>query len=393
MPPKPDPQFRADRTEAESVQTDVRQCGIDIRAIAAAGLEHQQQYRTICQWDVCMLTVTDRLPEGLLEIEPTRLYEILDGPTLIHLPGRQAPPLFVSVLLHGNETTGFFAIQRLLKHYGDRQLPRALSILIGNVRAARERARRLDSQPDYNRIWQGGDLPEHQMARQAIDEMARRSVFASIDIHNNTGRNPHYACITRLESPFLQLATLFGRTTVYFTQPKTVQANAFARLCPSMVVECGQPGHSYGTQHAFELVDACLHLSHFSQRPVHPSAIDLFHTVAIVKVPDNVQISFDSSSSADICFQSNLDLLNFAELPAATRLATYKPGREYSLHVTDEGQGEVSDRYFTYQNGEIRTKLAVTPSMLTLDPRIIRQDCLCYLMERYPLTCKIEPVA
>jgi hypothetical protein len=25
------------------------------------------------------------------------------------------------------------------------------------------------------------------------------------------------------------------------------------------------------------------------------------------------------------------------------------------------------------------------PAMLTLDERIIRQDCLCYLMERYPL--------
>jgi len=28
----------------------------------------------------------------------------------------------------------------------------------------------------------------------------------------------------------------------------------------------------------------------------------------------------------------------------------------------------------------------IMPSMLTVNERAIRQDCLCYLMERYPVT-------
>jgi hypothetical protein len=35
------------------------------------------------------------------------------------------------------------------------------------------------------------------------------------------------------------------------------------------------------------------------------------------------------------------------------------------------------------QDGEIRTRLPVIPALLTLSVQAIRQDCLCYLMERY----------
>jgi hypothetical protein len=55
------------------------------------------------------------------------------------------------------------------------------------------------------------------------------------------------------------------------------------------------------------------------------------------------------------------------------------------LEVWDEAGVAVADRYFEVVNGELRTRRSVMPAMLTLDERIIRQDCLCYLMERYPL--------
>ena len=336
-----------------------------------------------------MLSIIDRLPEGFLDIEAQHLHAILDGPTLIHLPGRQPEPLFVSILLHGNEITGLLAVQQLLKHYGTRQLPRSLSLFVGNIYAAQAQVRRLNTQHDYNRIWQGGDSPEHAMAQQVLDEMARLDPFASIDIHNNTGLNPHYGCINDLAPPFLQLANLFGRTTVYFTQPNTVQSAAFAKLCPAMVVECGQPGQAYGTEHAYELLQACLHLTHFSDRPINPKDIDLFHTVATVKIPTHLQFSIGNCASSDVCFPEDLDRWNFSELPTNSLLATYPPNTAVRLQVTDDRDLDVGNRYFHYANGEIRTQLPVMPSMLTLDERIVRQDCLCYLMERYPLACDI----
>ncbi len=149
-----------------------------------------------------MLTQYDALPPGLLDLPAARLGEVLPGPALIHLPGRRTPPLFVSVLLHGNEDTGWLAAQSVLKKYATAELPRALSLFIGNVEAARSGLRRLDGQPDYNRVWPGSEEAhpaELAMMRQVVDVMRARGVFASIDIHNNTGLNPHYACVNRLD--------------------------------------------------------------------------------------------------------------------------------------------------------------------------------------------------
>jgi succinylglutamate desuccinylase len=192
-----------------------------------------------------MLNILENLPPKLLEVPAEGLHELLGGPTLIHLPGREPAPLFVSVLLHGNESTGFYAVQALLRDYRSRELPRALSLFIGNVAAASEGQRYLDTQPDYNRAWPGtefADLPEVRMMQQLVEIMAARRAFASIDVHNNTGINPHYACINRIDNRFLHLAALFSRTVVYFIRPLGVQSMAMSGVCPATTIECGKSG-------------------------------------------------------------------------------------------------------------------------------------------------------
>ena len=164
-----------------------------------------------------MLNETDSLPPGLLDAKAEQLLELLGAPTLIHLEGKNRQPLFISTLLHGNETTGLHAIQQLLQAYESRPLPRSISLFIGNVSAAAVNQRRLESQPDYNRIWPGShhaDCAETDMMKTVSNIMRRRKPFASIDIHNNTGRNPHYACVNILNPHCLQVAGMFGGTVV-----------------------------------------------------------------------------------------------------------------------------------------------------------------------------------
>lgn len=324
------------------------------------------------------------LPPGLLEHPAHELASVLGGPSLIHLPGRSEPPVFASVLMHGNETTGWEAVRQVLRRYQDAPLPRALSLFVGNVAAAAEGVRLLPGQPDYNRIWRGEDRPEHALAAAVWRRMAERGVFASVDIHNNSGRNPHYACINRLDHRFLRLATLFGRTVVYFTQPDTVQSNAFAELAPAVTVECGQPGEPHGVEHAARYLDAVLHLSGLPDHPVPVHDYDLYHTVATVTVREDLRFGFETG---DLVFREDLDHLNFVELPAGTgfgrlQFATEDVGRVVAAH--NEQGADVAERYFYLDNGELRTRLRLMPSMLTRDPAIIRQDCLCYLMERLP---------
>lgn len=327
----------------------------------------------------------DELPPGLTELGARELHTRLSGPTLIHLPGRREPALFVSVLLHGNEDTGWEALRRLLARYQSQGLPRSLSLLIGNVEAARFGKRRLDHQPDYNRLWNGtGDGPEQRMAQEVLATMRQRGVFASVDVHNNTGRNPHYGCINRIDYRFMHLAALFARTCVYFINPDSVQSIAFAELCPAVTIECGQAGQARGIEHAMEFLDACLHLTELPTHPVAPGDLDVFHTVGIVKIPDSCLFDVGTGEH-DLCLYEGLEELNFRELPVGTALGRVRNGTRLPLQVFDERGIDVAERFFVLEGGELCTRMPVVPSMITVDPQAIRQDCLCYVMERYPL--------
>ena len=148
-----------------------------------------------------------------------------------------------------------------------------------------------------------------------------------------------------------------------------------------MTLECGKPDHEYGASHAQDYIDACLHMSELPEHPVASGDVDLFHTVATVKVPDHVSFGF-SNEAVELDLAGDLDHLNFRELPTGTRLGSLRNGDNLPLDVRDENGQPVQERYFTLDNGELVTTRPVMPSMFTLDTKIIRQDCLGYLMER-----------
>lgn len=334
-----------------------------------------------------LLNERDDFPLSLLETEAAALHGILGGPTLFHLQGRREPALFVSVLMHGNETGGWDAVRRvLLSHLsGDGfDLPRSLSLFVGNTAAAEQAMRHLDSQPDYNRVWPGSETQgsaEHELMRAVLERMAEREIFAAVDVHNNTGVNPHYACVNVLEHQSLHLAVLFGRTVVYFVRPRGVASMAMAALGPSVTLECGKVGQALGVEHAAEYLDACLHLSEIPAHAVARHDIDLYHTVAVVRVPTGVEFGF-GGDPAPLRFSQHLDQMNFRELPAGSLIAEVD-GADVPLDVRDEQDHPATDRYFGLDGRHLVTRVPVMPSMLTCDPGVIRQDCLCYLMERY----------
>ena len=331
-----------------------------------------------------MLHETDRLPPGLLDASPNELCRLLPGPSLLHLAGRRKEPLLAAVLLHCDEETGWLAARELLRRYRGRELPRSLSLFIGNVSAALEGRRSLPGQCDYNRIWseKGGRLsPEESMAAAVVDAMRKRKVFVTIDVHNNTGLNPHYAYVQLLGNRFLQLAALFGRLVVFSRKPEGTLCGAFSSLCPSVAVECGRAEDPGGVPHTLEFLDACLHLAEVQDHPPPARDVELYHSRAVVRVPGSASLSFDGSE-ADFAFRHDLDRLNFQELTTGTRLAGLARGVPVRLEVRDEDDRDVADRYFSLRDGELRTAAPFIPAMFTVSEEAVRQDCLGYLMER-----------
>lgn len=329
------------------------------------------------------------IPDGFCDALPRDIESVLGGPSLIVLPGKRKQPLFISTLLHGNEHSSLIAVQALLKKYRNKQLPRSMIIFVGNVGAAKRNVRRLPGQLDYNRIWESGDAPEHEMAAFVMDFAREAQPMASIDIHNNTGANPHYGCVNRIDIESLTLASLFSRTLVYFTEPHEVQSNAFSAICPSTTVECGFSGEWHGVEKAMSFLDDCLHIHSLSDHNISHDCVDVYHTVARVKLPKNCLFDFGGMNpEVDLRFPDNFDHLNFVEQPENSLLG-WRFNENQNLHVVDNMGRDVAHQFIRYENREIRTHTALVPSMFTKDKQVAMMDCLGYFMLRYPLPKEI----
>ncbi len=328
------------------------------------------------------------IPEYLPDIPVEELDSVLPGPSLIAIEGNASPPIFISVLLHGNETTGFLAIQHLIRELNltTKPAPRNIILFIGNIAAAKKGVRRLEHEPDYNRIWNGNSLPEHQLAKAVLEELSKQQLYAAVDIHNNTGKNPHYACINRTDPSFIHLARRFSKTIVYFTEPHEVISMALSHHCPSVTLECGRPGETGGFNHAYNYLVQCLTLPEeilFS--PPSNKHNDIFHTIAKITLPENTHLGFGNCMNAvDICFRDDLDELNFTSVPAGTKLGV-SAKKQHSLRVIDNRNREVTDEYIRLDKNDIVTGKPLIPSMFTKNETIIHQDCFGYIMEPYPI--------
>lgn len=343
-------------------------------------------------------TEYDKLPESLLELPASALHQVLDGPSLVHIEGRRKRPLLVGMLQHGNEDTGWEAVRRLLKsHYLTDPLPRSLLLFIGNIQAARHRVRRLDDQPDFNRCWpsaSANDPAAEGLFRKLMDRILEYKPWACVDIHNNTGLNPHYAAVNRVEPDHLRLAACFSTKVVYFTRPAGTMSHAFSAYIPASTLECGQAGDVHGTDHTMTYLETLLHLEDLSLLPLDPHEVQLYHMRATVTVPDDILFGF-GAAPADLALRDDLDSLNFRELPPHTPFGRVVNGTERPVRAVDIRGRDVTPYYFKVEDGELRTARDIMPSMLTLDRRVIRQDCLCYLMERlgYDIEAEIAEIA
>jgi succinylglutamate desuccinylase len=328
------------------------------------------------------LSVLDALPDDFLDCSALDLHLLLNGPTLIELEGERGPPLFVSVLLHGNEDSGLDAIQRVLRDYQGRSLPRSLMLLVGNVEAARYGRRRLDGQPDYNRVWPGtqnrADVTEAGIMATVHARVIERRPVAAIDLHNNTGRNPHYAVVCNLDSSTLGLAALFSQRVVFFRGIKGTQTASFAGLIPAMTAECGMPGETANAEAAARFVRTALNLDQLPEL-ASDDVPNLYHTLGVVRVRENVSLGF-GPGDAELLLDPIIDEKNFEELQPGSVLG--KTSHAMPLEMIDEDGHEVAEDYFQTDGGKLKLRRQAVPAMFTVDPIIVRQDCLCYLMKR-----------
>jgi len=175
---------------------------------------------------------------------------------------------------------------------------------------------------------------------------------------------------------------------VFFETPKGVQSMAMSELCPAVTLECGKPHLANGIEHATDFLETVLHLETLEPHANSKPDVDIYHTVARITIPKEHSFSFANGSSIDnkndcendIVFAEDIDKINFTQLPKNTVLGHIRPNSNANLIAWDDHEKDVTDDYFLVEGTELTLTKSLMPAMLTLDKKIIRQDCLCYLM-------------
>ena len=268
------------------------------------------------------LKIIDYIPEGFLEIKPKKITKLIEGPSLLHLRGKKDKPFFISTLLHGNETSGLIILQKVLKKYHKRVLPRSLIIFIANPKACELGLSRLKNKYDFNRIWGGGSPYEDSLTKPVLQYAKDQKICGAIDIHNNTGKNPVYACINKKEEKFIKLAQAFSKNIIYFTKPDSVLSVALSKICPALVIECGLPGYAHGIDSGIKFIESILDKEEkWKKNKIQNTPI--YKTHAILHIAKDANVCFHSKpflKDKHLCFVSQLDEFNFKQLKIGTFL-------------------------------------------------------------------------
>ena len=321
-------------------------------------------------------------PEGLFQTPARHLHDKLNGPTLLYLPGEIGPPLFVSVLLHGNETSGWDALCEVL---GDSPtLARSIMLFIGNVEAAELGVRSLPGQDDFNRIWRGENV-HSPMVNELLQKIAEQPIFAALDIHNNTGRNPHYSVITEINAKAMGLAYLFSDKAVLVEEPDSVLTRALQGLCPATTVEVGPVNDDQSVVRTVDLLRRYLELEEVPEEV--PDNLTLHRAVARVHVLHDIEFDFADEMDAarlttdDLVLTAGIEAVNFHPVPQGTEFGFTRLPLSHTLRVLDPLHRDVTAQFFEEEHGVVSLARPVIPAMFTTDHAVIRQDCLCYFME------------
>lgn len=323
------------------------------------------------------LKITDKLPKGLKDLCAKNILDFFPTPTLVEIDQQKESWVLISFLLHGNETTGLDVLAHLDEVLKNQRPSKNIALLVGNVRACAASKRQLEGQEDFNRLW--STESSHPIVKSLTNWISNKKIFATIDVHNNSGKNPLYACITNLDDPSIYLASLFSKSIVYFETPKNVFSRYFSEYAPSVTLECGTPSNPQGIKKAIEYIHDILNLQSIEvSNPKHLD-VNIYQTKVKIKIPETINVQF-GEEIGELTFPENVDELNFRELVPGDQLALTSHSK-IPFMVLDDKDKDLTDAYFKIVDKKIVLDTKVIPSMFTKNIEVMKSDCFGYLME------------
>lgn len=308
------------------------------------------------------------IEKQLLDVPARDLHQYLKGPTIFELRAQYKRPFFASVLLHGNETSGWDAVRRFLQDY-----PTASMLLfVGNVHAAASGVRHLPHEPDFNRIWRSDPW------KSEIDSIIRDfDPWCAVDFHNNSGPNPPYNVVTDQRKLTLALAKMFSDRVIFTDHTQDILARAISDQCPAVTIETGTINDPESERRAYEMLCALDERQWFPEESPCLDDFDAYKTLGIVKAKHAT-----NDLATYPTFNPLLRNSSFQTLTAGTRFVESIES-DWEIRVENPSSNEdLTHEFFDCRESEVFLARDVVLSMFTSEPLLAVQDCVCYFLTR-----------
>lgn len=317
-----------------------------------------------------------------LPTDATEWLNSLQGPCVIDMQGHISNRTrVVSVLVHGNEPSGFIAVHRFLQ---SKITPMTnVRFIICSVEAAQQPPvftnRYVDDVHDLNRCFNldKTDAAVNQRAGsilQAINEVKPEAV---IDMHNTSGSSPSFCVATRIDMQVQALASFFCQTMMYtrLSLGSLMEQNF---NCPVVTIECGgskdQQAHEMAYQgvHEFLMADNLFGGHHYM-------LVDIVEHPLRLELDPKTKLSFADKNDpdADVTLVSDIEQHNMGVTRADCLIGWSNVGCA-PFTVRNEAGDVQSDSIIYCKDGQILTRHKLRIFMATTNHRIALNDCLFY---------------
>lgn len=325
---------------------------------------------------------------SLLGETPLAFLKNINKPFWIFIEGEdQSRSRVITTLLHGNEPSGITALHKWLLF--NKKPAVNMYFFIGAVRAALTEPyfsnRYLLNGQDLNRCFkseiegEGGAL-----ANEVLNFIYNLNPEAVIDLHDTTSPGESFAISIKDTHTHKALASIFTNKLVinHLRLGAIMEANHYG--LPIVTIECGGYNDPMSVKTAYIGIERYAEsedLWHEFNTGYYCDDIKVYHNTFRLEYIQDGQISFgpqlDEASDLTIlntCSNKNFNLFKQGQVFAYTKSNNLNI---FKAFIDNPNDNYVSD-YFIYNQGKIIVRQDITIFMLTNNPLISKNDCVCY---------------
>ena len=308
----------------------------------------------------------------------------LGGPALLHISGiDNTRKRALSVLVHGNETSGARALHRWLC-LGRRPRVSLLCFVSGVEAALCEpllSQRFVPGERDLNRCFRPpfNDRPGH-IAQAMLAVLQAERPDCLVDMHNTSAPSPAFAIAPHEDVAHEALGALFCNNLVITEITLGALMESSGDPCPAITVECGATGDPRAEQVAWEGLQRYLHDEAVPGVPAPDSHLELFHRPVRLELEPGTLLAWGDGPvvGADLTVRTDLERFNFTTVEPDLVIGWLGPRGLDPLRVSDRMGRNRCDEWFRIQDGRFHTKESVRLFMVTSSLKMAMDDCLLY---------------